>query len=638
MAGLRTWEIFADALLNRCARQRRAAWSRGVDPHAGSVVDDGDLDRLLAELPLARATAGADRATPLTADLDHAVDLARTALHASTADDPFRTVVEAAGLDEVSVELLAVVAAVGWDPVRLRLVGYVQDDLSVRGAMIASLPTVLGYDDGVIAALAPDALLRRSCLIDVPAGSLPGSMTVTIPESLQWFLLGDHSRDSHLPFDAMEYAGEPLGDAPRLTLVHGLDRIRRLQAASRVVGTSRLIGSPEPTSDEQWAALVRTALCRQAAVALDLETVSPSVRHWIERASMVSWIVSTRFPVNLEDLPPVAFVETEVDDEPLSDEEVETVLGEVPHGHRLKPNQLYLLSRHGSIQPADAIRRLASGELDKLTRRIRPRKSWDDLVLAPDRLAQVREVLVRVRHRSQVYENWGFRPVPSAGVLALFAGPSGTGKTMSAEIIAGELGLDMFKIDLSALVSKYIGETEKNLERVFSAAEGGGVVLVFDEADAVFGKRTKVSDAQDRYANIETSYLLQRLESYDGLVVLTSNLSGNIDTAFMRRIHVSVEFPMPEEAERRTIWLSSFPPTAPLGDIDFDFVAERFRFAGGSIRTAALTAAFAAADAGTAVGMAQVMHGIRREFQKLGRIITPAEFGEWYEPGEDASP
>jgi len=634
MGGLQAWEIFADAVISRAARRRRELWGSDVTVAGVAAVLDSDIGRLLADLPLARSTAAPARTgTAATADdadraVDRAVTLARDALHRRDSG-PFSSLVSAAELDEVSVEVFAVLAAIGWDPTRLRLIGYIQDDAAPRGAMVAALPSLLGRDAEVLSALAPDSALRRACLIDISTDGPPGVQIVTVPTSLHWFLIGDQSSDPHLPLDTTAHSGPPLTDAPRLTLVNGLDRIRRLQAASRVVGTSRLISCPEPTTDEQWAALVRTALCQQAVVALEVEVISGAVRRWVERTTTVPWVISTRFPVTLEDLPAVPFVESEVDDGPLTDAEVTVVLGEVPVGHRLSPNQLYLLSRHKSIESKDAIRRLASGELDKLAKRIRPRRRWDDLVLAPDRLEQVREVIVRVRQRSQVFEHWGFRPVPSAGVLALFAGASGTGKTMSAEIIAGELGLDMFKIDLSALVSKYIGETEKNLERVFTAAEGGGVVLVFDEADAVFGKRTKVSDAQDRYANIETSYLLQRLESYDGLVVLTSNLSGNIDPAFLRRIHISVEFPLPDEDERLAIWKTSFPDTAPLGEIDFDSLAQRFKFAGGSIRTAALTAAFAAADAGSSLSMAHVMHGIRREYQKLGRIITPAEFGEW---------
>jgi hypothetical protein len=502
--------------------------------------------------------------------------------------------------------------------------------MSAHGPMIAALPGLLGRAEGVVEALAPDGNLRRACLLGVPEADAPGSAAVTVAASVLWFLIGVRSDDPELPDDTIEHVGPPLTSAPALTLVHGLDRIRRLQAAARTVGTSRLIESPEPGSASGWAALVRTALCNEAAIVLELDAVSPASRRHIERTPMVPWVISTRVPIALDQLPHVPFVEVEVDDEPLDDDEVHAVLGEVPTGHRLKPNQLYLLSRHRSIEPGDAVRRLASGELDQLSKRIRPRRSWNDLVLPPDALGQVREVVVRVRHRSKVYDEWGFRAVPSAGVLALFSGPSGTGKTMSAEVVAGELGLDMFKIDLSSLVSKFIGETEKNLERVFSAAEGGGVVLVFDEADAVFGKRTQVKDAQDRYANIETSYLLQRIESFDGLVVLTTNFPGNIDPAFMRRIHVAVEFTMPEAAERRRIWASEIPASAPAEDLDLDFLAERFKFSGGSIRTAALTAAFAAVDADGPITMAHVVRGIRREYQKLGRIANPSEFGEYY--------
>jgi hypothetical protein len=464
--------------------------------------------------------------------------------------------------------------------------------------------------------------LRRACLIRVGDESQAGAATVTVAPSVQWHLLGRPSVDADLPLDTMQFDGEPVGDAPSLALVHGPDRIRRLQAAARLVGTSRLLSSPEPTTAVQWEALIRTALCVHAAVVIDVGAPAAEARRWITRTPMVSWVLSSRFPINLDHLPPMPFVEADVEARPLHDDEVRAALGGVPDGHRLSADQLHLLSRHGTLDASNAVRRLVSGELDALAVRIRPRRQWHELVLPPESLAQVRDVLVRVRHRHLVYDQWGYRPVPSAGVLALFAGPSGTGKTMSAEIIAGELGLDMFKIDLSSMVSKYIGETEKNLERVFNAAEGGGVVLVFDEADALFGKRTGVGDAKDRYANIETSYLLQRLETYDGLVVLTSNFPGNIDQAFLRRIHVAVDFPMPGVAERRAIWEASFPADAPVGDLDYDALATRFEFAGGSIRAAVLTAAFAAADEGVPVSMAHVAHGVRREFLKLGRIVN----------------
>jgi len=259
-------------------------------------------------------------------------------------------------------------------------------------------------------------------------------------------------------------------------------------------------------------------------------------------------------------------------------------------------------------------------------------------VLPADHGDRLRELAARYRHRSTVYDRWGFRVRESTGLVGLFAGPSGTGKTLAAEVVAGDLGLDLYKIDLSSVVSKYIGETEKNLERIFAAAVAGDLVLFFDEADALFGKRSEVSDAHDRYANIEVAYLLQRLESYDGLVVLATNLQRNIDQAFLRRIDVAVEFPVPEEDERRAIWALSFPPAAPTDAIDTAFLARQFKLTGGSIRNAALTAAFLAAERGGPVTMDLVALGLKREFQKLGRLRTEAEFERYFslvrrEPG-----
>jgi SpoVK/Ycf46/Vps4 family AAA+-type ATPase len=202
---------------------------------------------------------------------------------------------------------------------------------------------------------------------------------------------------------------------------------------------------------------------------------------------------------------------------------------------------------------------------------------------------------------------------------------------MAAEVLAGDLGLDVFKLDLSSVVSKYIGETEKNLDQVFDAAAAGNVVLFFDEADALFGSRTAVTDSHDRYANLEVSYLLQRLETYDGVVVLASNLRANIDEAFTRRIHAVVDFPVPEAAERRRLWDLNLPPDAPREDVDLDFLAEQFELAGGAIRNAALTAAFVAADAGTGISMAHVVHGVRREMEKSGRLLVAADFGPYAE-------
>jgi SpoVK/Ycf46/Vps4 family AAA+-type ATPase len=240
-----------------------------------------------------------------------------------------------------------------------------------------------------------------------------------------------------------------------------------------------------------------------------------------------------------------------------------------------------------------------------------------------------------------VYRRWGFPPKPSIGVVALFSGGSGTGKTLAAEIVAAALNLDLYKVDLSAVVSKYIGETEKNLERIFGAAAAGDLVLFFDEADALFGKRSEVSDAHDRYANIEVAYLLQRLEAYDGLVILATNLQRNIDDAFLRRISVAVDFELPDERQRRAIWQRAFPADAPVEELDLDFLARQFRVTGGVIRNASLTAAFLAAEQGGPITMERVAFALKREFQKLGRLRTETEFERYFElvnGDDDAEP
>lgn len=270
--------------------------------------------------------------------------------------------------------------------------------------------------------------------------------------------------------------------------------------------------------------------------------------------------------------------------------------------------------------------------LSGLARKVAPHYRWDDLVLPPDALDQLHEIAAQVTHRHRVYEQWGFERKLSLshGVIALFAGNSGTGKTMAADVMANTLGLDLYRIDLSAVVSKYIGETEKNLDSIFREAERSNAVLFFDEADALFGKRSEVKDAHDRYANIETAYLLQRMEEYGGIVILATNLKMNLDDAFVRRLHYVVDFPMPDEAYRRRIWEGAIPPEAPLADdVDWAFLARQFRISGGNIRNAVVAAAFLAAGEERPIAMAHFIRGIRREYQKLGRMVTEAEFGPY---------
>jgi AAA+ superfamily predicted ATPase len=276
-----------------------------------------------------------------------------------------------------------------------------------------------------------------------------------------------------------------------------------------------------------------------------------------------------------------------------------------------------------------ACRDHSNQKLSTLATKIRPRYRWEDIVLPWDTRQQLQEMVNMVRHRPLVYGQWGFdrKLALGKGLNALFAGESGTGKTMSADIMAGQLGLDLYKIDLSTLVSKYIGETEKNLNRIFTEAATSNAILFFDEADAIFGKRSEVKDSHDRYANIEISYLLQRMEAYDGVVILATNMRSNLDEAFTRRLHFIIEFPFPEAADREIIWRVNFPPETPLaGDVDYRLLAERFRLAGGNIRNIIMAAAFLAAEAGETVAMAHLLHATRREYQKMGRLIDETLF------------
>jgi AAA+ superfamily predicted ATPase len=264
--------------------------------------------------------------------------------------------------------------------------------------------------------------------------------------------------------------------------------------------------------------------------------------------------------------------------------------------------------------------------LDELSQRIESSAVWDDLVLPEAQCESLRQIALHVRNRARVHEAWGFaaKGRRGLGISALFAGGSGLGKTMAAEVLAGELRLDLYRVDLSQVVSKYIGETEKNLRRIFDAAESGGAILLFDEADALFGKRSDVKDSHDRFANIEVSYLLQRMEAFGGLAVLTTNLKGALDPAFMRRIRFIVQFPFPSAAQRAAIWQRVFPRGTPTEGLDSEQLA-RMNVAGGNIRNIALNAAFLAAEDGTPVRMAHVMRAARTEYAKLDRALTATE-------------
>jgi hypothetical protein len=281
-----------------------------------------------------------------------------------------------------------------------------------------------------------------------------------------------------------------------------------------------------------------------------------------------------------------------------------------------------------------AARAQGGDELATLAVQLQPSFGWDDIVLPDNSVAQLRELCVRVVQRERVLADWGFgdRLSLGRGVSALFAGPPGTGKTMAADIVARELGIDLYRIDLAGVVSKWIGETEKNLDRIFRAAENANVVLLIDEAEALFGKRTEVRDSHDRYANVEISYLLQKMEEYEGVAILATNRITDLDEAFTRRISHIVRFPLPEAAERARIWESVWPAETPrAGDLDLGLLAREVAFSGAEIKNVALAAAFIAAEAGTPVTMEHVLHAVRREYEKTGKSFPEIRVAELLE-------
>lgn len=280
----------------------------------------------------------------------------------------------------------------------------------------------------------------------------------------------------------------------------------------------------------------------------------------------------------------------------------------------------------------DGCRAQSNQRLIYLARRIKPRYGWEEIILPRDRIDQLKDIKNHIRHRGRVYHDWGFEDKLSLGkgLNALFIGPSGTGKTMAAEVIAHDLGIDLYKIDLSSVISKYIGETEKNLSRVFQEAEESNAMLFFDEADALFGKRSEVRDSHDRYANVEVAYLLQKMEEHEGVVILASNLGSNIDDAFMRRMNFVIEFPFPDEDYRRQIWEAMIPDRAPAAsDIDFEFLARKFKISGGSIKNIVINAAFSAAESSSPITMAHMVNSTRKELKKMGKAYSQSDFGKY---------
>jgi len=323
-----------------------------------------------------------------------------------------------------------------------------------------------------------------------------------------------------------------------------------------------------------------------------------------------------------------------------ADDTLEPLVQDVAEQFRFSAETIVAISRSVNAEQWDAANRVehlwnacraqSRSQLDAMAERIIPRATWDDLVLPEQQLETLHQLISQSRYRLTVYEDWGFAAKGSRGLglCALFSGASGTGKTLAAEVLAYELKLDLYRVDLSSVVSKYIGETEKNLKQVFDAAECGGVILLFDEADALFGKRAEVKDSHDRYANIEVGYLLQRMESFQGVAILTTNFKSSLDRAFQRRLRFSVEFPFPDATHRQAIWQRVFPPQTPTDGLRPEHLSA-LNVSGGNIRNIAMNAAFLAAASSEPVRMGHILKAARMEAVKIERPIAEAEVRGW---------
>lgn len=600
-----------------------------------------------ARCALERAIAVRSGDASVVAAADAALADARTEFHDGLgAGGPLGAIVARGNLGPAEAEVLAVAVAVEMDGGLQQLVGALTAERGRQRVEVGMLADLFGADHPGIVAVGPNSGLQRAALVSLEAGSAFSRSVVRVSDRVLWALAGDTMADVDLPVDAQVILPPEVADLDQhhAVLVAGDDRVRRRSLAAAALGAPRCLVVADPgDEDRRWAAVVREATLLAASVVVEAEGLVGEVgRGWMERADHLRWGISARSMPDLRRVARLQWRCIEAESHEPSDAEWREVVGDdVPRGHRLSADQLdemrVALPAHGGDFAA-AFRGLVSPKLEVMATHVRPRHGWDDLVLDPVRRGQLHDLADRYRYAYRVYDDWGVPAVPSRGLVALFSGPSGTGKTLGAEVLAGELGLDLYKLDLSSAVSKWVGETEKNLDELFAAAGAGNFVLFFDEADSIFAKRGAVNDSNDRWANLGTSYLLQRLESYDGLVVLATNYEQNIDTAFLRRIHVRIDFAMPDVDARREIWQRHLRSRVGLGDdVDVGWLATRFEIPGAAIKNIAVDAAFLAAAADEGMQMSHLVRAAAREMRKLGRLVTAGEFGEWFDVAATAS-
>jgi Winged helix domain, variant/ATPase family associated with various cellular activities (AAA) len=633
--------------------------------YRGVYLSDSDIDALLAGRSAVPPVDGA------VGDL-----VAQVVREAAARGEPTRLhhLQETFALTDFDVDVLVATVAPDLD-VRFELLyGFLHDDVTRRrptaGLMLslAGLPTTDGW---ARSRLSHDGPLVGSGLLEVLGVDRPFlSRGLRVPDRVCAFLLGE---------DAVDASIAPYVTTPVPAPVPGTDEaVRALDAGCRLIyaregaggsGTSLAcsaytsLGVPtfqvdvrnapgELTVEAFVAALIREAGLRDAAVTVHgvdgLDTRSPLLLQRLTELPTVTTLVGSApwdpdcaraspYLVEAAPLPPEASLRM-----------LRTALGEewpvdvewVESGSRLRPVQAVRAAGLASLRAAAAGRPVSVDDitfgtrqqngvgLERLARRITPVASWQQLVVRPSVETVLRQLVARVRHRSLVLDGWGLKGTTGRrrGVTAVFSGPPGTGKTMSAEVVAADLGVDLYVINLATVVDKYIGETEKNLERIFAEAEQVNGVLFFDEADAIFGRRSEVKDARDRYANVEVAYLLQRIEVFDGIAILATNLKANLDEAFLRRLDLAADFASPNAEERLTLWRQMLA-SVPRDEVDLEYLAETFELTGGYIRNIVIAAAFLAAQAGDVVSMRHLVRATAQEYRKLGRLVVDSEFG-----------
>ena len=597
------------------------------------------------------------------------------------ADARLARVTELLGLDALQAAVLAVCIAPELHPRYGRLYAYLQDDITRRLAsprLVAAVLSDQGVSEAdVLSCLADEARLPRLGALRTltPDPAVPfADRGIKVADRLAAFVLG--AEPERAPAGSPSPLRRVLAAADRCGRPDAVAEVQALLAAGTplpllVVGPDAgevlaaalaapllLVDARDLEQPDTFADATLAAALEHAHVCLDgLEDLAPPqrARLWahldrqtetallIGRGARDTQALGDRTVMTVE-VPFPSFHERRTTWEQTTGA---ADASEVAAKFRLSLAQIRAgaeVSRiaarnqgHSAPQPPEldlGARHASSSRLGELAARLAPGYHWHDLVLPERQLELLHSISSYLRHRERVLAEWGYERTVARtqGLKVLFAGESGTGKTMAAQVLAAALGLELFRVDLATVVSKYIGETEKNLERIFTAADGSNAILFFDEADALFGKRSEVSDSHDRYANIEVAYLLQRMEAYPGAVILATNFRRNIDDAFVRRLDFVVDFPFPEAEDRRRIWQLVVPDEAPVeSDADFDFLATQFKLSGGAIRNCSLAAAFAAAEEDTPIGMRHFVRAVAQEYSKQGRLTLEADFERFHE-------